>query len=236
MRGFIVMAMFTASLASAGWTDYEEIRDLDLDASDISRLSIDAGAGSMDVKGVDGLDKIVVKATIVVPDKDKEDALRVIEKDMTLTLEKKGSEAKLDARFDSHLFGRGSDAYIVLEVSVPKGMSIGIDDGSGSIDIKDIEGDVSIDDGSGSIEVENVAKLVIDDGSGSITVVNASGDVSIIDGSGSITISHVGGSVSIDDGSGSIKVSDVENDLVIIDGGSGGLTFSDVRGTVDQET
>lgn len=236
MRGFIVMAMFTASFASAGWSDYEEIRDLNLGANGVSRLSIDAGAGSMDVKGVAGLDKIIVKATIVVPDKDEEHALRVIEKDMKLTLEQKGSEARLDARFDSHLFRTGSDAYIVLEVSVPKGMDIDIVDGSGSIDITDVESDVSIDDGSGSIDVKNVAGLTIDDGSGSIDVVNASGDVSIVDGSGSISVRHVGGSVSIDDGSGSIKVSDVENDLVIVDDGSGGLTFSDVRGKVDQET
>jgi len=231
MRSFIVIAMFAASLAHAGWTDYEEVRNLDLDADGVSQLSIKAGAGSMDVTGVRGLDKISVKATVVVPDTDKDKAVKVIENKMTLSLDQQGSEARLDAWFDD-----GSDAHIALEVSVPQGLAVNIDDGSGSLDVRDVAGDVTIDDGSGSIDVNNVASLKIDDGSGSIDVENASGDVSIVDGSGSISVVHVKGSVTIDDGSGSIKVSDVENDLIIVDDGSGSLSISDVRGSVDQET
>jgi DUF4097 and DUF4098 domain-containing protein YvlB len=236
MRSFIVMAMFVASLAHAGWSDYEEVRNLDLDADGVSQLSIKAGAGSMDVTGVRGLDKISVKATVVVPDTDEDKAVKVIEKKMTLSLDQQGSEAQLDAWFDDGFMGFGSDAHIVLEVSVPQGLSVNIDDGSGSLDVRDVAGDVTIDDGSGSIDVDNVANLKIDDGSGSIDVENASGDVSIVDGSGSISVVHVKGSVTIDDGSGSIKVSDVENDLIIVDDGSGSLSISDVRGSVDQET
>ena len=236
MRSFIVVAMFAASLAQAGWSNYEEVRNLDLDVDGISSLSIKAGAGSMDVTGVPGLDKISVKATVVVPDANEDKALKVIEKKMTLSLDQKGSEARLNAWCDGGVMGFGSDAHIVLEVSVPQGLSVNIDDGSGSLDVIDVAGDVTIDDGSGSIDVDNVANLKIDDGSGSIDIKNASGDVSIVDGSGSISVIHVNGSVTIDDGSGSIKVSDVENDLVIIDDGSGGLSISDVRGNIDQET
>ena len=236
MRSIIVMAMFAVSLAQADSSDYEEVRDMDLSADGISVLSIKAGAGSMDVRGVDGSDSISVKATIVVPDADEEDALKVIEKEMTLLLEQKGGEARLKAWFDQRFMGHGSNAHIVLEVSVPKGLSVNIDDGSGSLDVVDIAGDVTIDDGSGSIDVKNVANLKIDDDSGSIDVENATGDVSIVDGSGSISVRHVTGSVTIDDGSGSIKVSDVENDLVIVDDGSGSLSISDVRGKVDQKT
>jgi hypothetical protein len=228
--------MFVTSFASAGWSDYEEVRDLDLDASGINTVTIHSGSGSMDVRGVAGLDKVAVKARIVVQHKDEGDALQYIEKHMTLTLQQKGSEARLEARFEPHFFGRGDGAYIALEISVPKGMAVDIDDSSGSIDLADTEGDVRIDDGSGSIGIKNVANLTIDDGSGSISIANASGNVSIVDGSGSITVRHVGGSVSIDDGSGSIKVSDVEKDLIIVDDGSGGLTLSDVRGKVDQKT
>ena len=121
MRSFIVIAMFVASLTLADLTaaeTYEKVRDLELDAGGISLLSIEAGAGSMDVTGVDGLDKIVVKATIVVPDTDEEDALKVIKKNMTLSLEQKNSEAKLNAWFDKGFMGLGSNAHIVLDVSV----------------------------------------------------------------------------------------------------------------------
>ena len=236
MRSLVVIAMFAVSLAQAGWSDYEEVRNLDLDVDGISQLSIKAGAGSMDVTGVSGLDKISVKATVVVPDTDEDDALKVIEKKMTLTLDKKGSEARLNSWFDGGSMGSGGNAHIVLEVSVPQGLAVNIEDGSGSLDVIDVAGDVTIDDGSGSIDVDNVANLKIDDGSGSIDVANASGDVSIVDGSGSISVDHVLGSVTIDDGSGSIKVSDVEKDVIIIDDGSGSRTITDVRGSVDQET
>jgi DUF4097 and DUF4098 domain-containing protein YvlB len=236
MRSLIVISMFVTSLVLADSSDYEELRNLDLDASGIARLSIRAGAGSMDVTGVDGLDKISVKATIVVPDEDEKDALKVIDKEMTLSLERENGIAQLEAQFDQGLMGFGSNAYIVLDVRVPQGMAIDINDGSGSIDVVDIFGDVTIDDGSGSIDVENVAGLKIDDGSGSIDVEGASGDVSIVDGSGSISVNHVQGSVTIDDGSGSIKVSDVENDLTIVDDGSGSLKFTNVRGEVSSES
>jgi len=236
MRSFIVIAMFAVSLAQADWSDYEEIRNMDLPADGISELSIKAGAGSMDVTGVSGLDKISVKATVVVPNADEDEALKVMENKMTLTLDQHGSEAQLNAWFDGSFMGFGSDAHIALEVSVPQGLSVNIDDGSGSLDVIDVAGDVTIDDGSGSIDVKNVASLKIDDGSGSIDVDDASGDVSIVDGSGSISVDHVKGSVTVDDGSGSIKISDVENDVIIIDDGSGSLTIKNVRGNVDQET
>ena len=236
MRSLIVMAMFTVSLAHAGWTDYEEVRDLDLDANGISQLTINAGAGSMDVIGVAGLDKITVKATIVIPNEDEDDAGRIIEKRMRLSLQEKSGEAELEAWFKSGLMSFGSSPYIVLEVNVPRGMAVNIDDGSGSIDIVDLAGDISIDDGSGSIDIRNVAHVRIDDGSGSIDLVNANGDVWITDGSGSISVEHVQGSVTIDDGSGSIEVIDIDNDLIIVDDGSGSLRFSDIRGMVDADT
>ena len=46
----------------------------------------------------------------------------------------------------------------------------------------------------------------------------------------------VAGSVTIDDGSGSIRVSDVEKDLVIVDDGSGSQDFTDIRGTIEQDS
>lgn len=234
MRSFIVMGMFVAGFAQAGWNDYEEVRELTLDS--VERLNIKAGAGSMDVFGVDGADQVHVKALIIVPGKDEDDARKIIEKKMVLSLEQKGNDGYLEAWFEDGFMGWGPDAHIVLEVNVPSGTAVDIDDSAGSIEVKDVAGDVSIDDSSGSIRVAGVADLTIDDGSGSIKVSGATGDVYIEDGSGSITVKHVGGSVTIDDGSGSINVSDVERDFVVIDDGSGGIRHSNVRGSVDTES
>ena len=43
MRGFIVMAMFVVSLSYAGSREYSEVRNLELDASGLSEMFIDAG-------------------------------------------------------------------------------------------------------------------------------------------------------------------------------------------------
>jgi hypothetical protein len=236
MRSYVVTAMFLANFASAAANDYTEVRDLELDSDGIEKLEIEAGAGGLEIKGVAGLNKIVVKAIVVVPDADDDDAIRLVEKRLKLSLDGNAGRAKLDSWFEKGFFGTGSGARIDLDISMPAGIALIIDDGSGFIHVSDVAAAISIDDGSGSINLENVAKVTIDDGSGSVDVSNAAGDVSIVDGSGNIIVRGVQGSVSIDDGSGGIQVSDVERDLVIIDDGSGGLSFSDVRGKVEGDS
>ena len=235
MRSLIVTALFLASYAGAAAGDYEEIRDLTVDASGIETLIINVGAGSLDVVGVDGLDTVVVKATIVIPDVNEDKARKIVEKDLVLTLESTSGKAVLKSEIDSRFWDFGSNGRVDLEVRAPSTMAVSIDDGSGSMDISNFSADVRIEDGSGSIDVKNVGALDIDDGSGSIDVSGAKGDVYVNDGSGSITIESVSGTVTIDDGSGSIKVSDVSEDLIIVDDGSGSLSFSNVRGTVEED-
>ena len=236
MRSFIVMAMFAASLSNAAWNGYTEDRDLELDTQGINTFEIDAGAGSLAVTGIADLGSIQVKAKINVPDEGADKAKKLIAEDLKLSLDKVRDRARLEAHFDHNSWGFGDQPSIDLDVRVPHGLALIVDDGSGSLKIINVNADVSIDDGSGSIEVEQADSVVVDDGSGSIKIVRVRGDVSIEDGSGSITVEHVGGSVSIDDGSGSIKVNDVEHDLIIVDDGSGGLDASDVRGRIEQDT
>ncbi len=234
MRSFIVIAMFAASLAHAGWSDYEEVRDLELDASGVSDFFVDAGAGSMTVNGDAGAKSIRVTATIQVDENDEEKAREIIAKRLTLTLDRDGDSVVLQSFFKNGMWS-GADGSVKLEIVMPAGIPLRVDDGSGSILIEDIGADVEVDDGSGSLKIYNVGAVDIDDGSGSIMVEQASGDVTIVDGSGSITINKVGGSVTIDDGSGSINVRDVEKDLIIAEDGSGGLSIVDVRGNIERD-
>jgi hypothetical protein len=236
MRSFIVIAMFSASLAHAAWNGYTEDRDLELDTDGVSGLEIDAGGGSLVVTGVEDLHTILVTATINVPDEGADDAQEIIEKSLRLSLEKVRDAAHLKAFFEDKSWGWGDSPTVDLDVRVPHGLALNVDDGSGSMKIIDVRSDVTIDDGSGSLAVEGATSVAIDDGSGSVTVVGVSGDVEIEDGSGSITVKRVGGSVTIDDGSGSIDVEDVEHDLIIIDDGSGGLKASNVRGVIDNDS
>ncbi len=232
MRSFIVIAMFATTLSHAAWNGYTEDRTLELDTAGVSRLDIEAGAGKLVITGAEDIDTIIVTATINVPDQDEDDALEIIEKRLALSLEKDEDEARLKAYFENSGWSWGDSPSVDLDVRVPAGLPLQVDDSSGSLEISDVNADVEVDDGSGSINISGVANVVIDDGSGSITVTDASGDVEIEDGSGSITVEKVGGGVRIDDGSGGIDVSDVELDLVIVDDGSGGLDASNVRGDV----
>jgi hypothetical protein len=235
MRTVLILAMFAASLADAAWSDYEETRDLTLDAEGVDTVEIDAGAGSLEVEGSADAAAISVTAIITVPGKNEEKAREIIESDMVLTLERAGDKAVLNAYFESDGWHWGDSPGIRLEVEVPRRLGLRIDDGSGSIEVRDVSGDIEIDDGSGSLKMVNVGgDIRIEDGSGSVTVENAGGNVSINDGSGSIMVSEVVGSVVIDDGSGSINVSDVDQDLIIEDDGSGSLSFARISGRVEK--
>ena len=230
------MAMFVASLASADLSGHMETRDLQLPADGIAVLELDTGAGSLKIAGDVNADDIRVNAVIRINEDDEQKIRKMIESDMNLTLVKSGDHAILTATFDDKFWGNSAERVIDVEVLMPAGMALRVDDGSGAMEISDINADIGIDDDSGPILIRTVGNLKIDDGSGSIDVRNASGDVAIDDGSGTITVDQVGGSVMIDDGSGGIDVSDVEHALIIIDDGSGRLTVSNIRGVVENDS
>ncbi len=161
-------------------------------------------------------------------------AQKIIERDLVLTLDENSDVAVLTAYFEHNgLFNFGSSGLVNLDIRMPSTMHLDLEDGSGSIKIDDVHGDISVDDGSGSLALANVGgEVIIDDGSGSISARGIGGDLSINDGSGSIKIHDVAGSVTVDDGSGSINVQDVENDLIIVDDGSGSLDYAGINGDV----
>ncbi len=235
MRNFALATLFLAGLAGPAAADYSESRELSVDASGASRLELVTGAGSLIVQGVNGLDAVEVDAKIVVGAIRDGKGREMIEKHAVLELDRKGDRIRLIAEFDNGVRSWGSGGRIDVVVRAPAGLELSIDDGSGSLRVRDFDADVRIEDGSGSVVVDSVGALNLDDGSGSIKVRNAAGDVYINDGSGSITIDTVDGTVTIDDGAGGIDVSGVTEDLVIIDDGSGGIRFNDVRGKVEQD-
>ena len=235
------LILTAAALAVPGvtWADYEEIRELSLETRGRDALEIEAGAGSLDIVGAPDTTEITVLAVIEIDTNDDDDARETIEEKMVLVLEKDSDTATLKAYFEDSgwNWGRGDSPRISLEVQMPEGMHLNVDDGSGSVEIENVRGDVVMDDGSGSLTMKDVGGEVrIDDGSGSITVSGVGGDLSINDGSGSIKVDGVGGSVTVDDGSGGIDVSDVAEDLIIVDDGSGGLNFSNIGGRVEKDS
>lgn len=235
MRGLLYISLLAASLAHSAANEYQEVRELNLPAGDLSKLDVDAGAGKLEVIGDSSVADIQVVATIVIDDVSEAQAERLID-DIELTLDRDGNEARLVSDVASGWLDWGSKPRINLVVTVPAHLDLDVDDGSGSMRIVGVGGNTRIEDGSGSIDVRDLgADARIDDGSGSIDVHGVMGDLLIDDGSGSIDIVNVAGSVTIDDGSGGIDVEDVGGDLVILDAGSGGVRFSGIQGAVDYD-
>jgi DUF4097 and DUF4098 domain-containing protein YvlB len=209
------MILAAVFLASSLAFSAQEIKPLSLAAQGIDKLEIDCGAGFLRVRGVEALNSIEVKAEIYVSGIADKKMKEFLEDHVKLTLEKKGSSALLVSRVDNRPFSFFREARIDLTVNVPKKMDMRIDDGSGSIDVGSIIGNLTIDDGSGEIEIRDIA-----------------GNVTVHDGSGGIDVINIGGSLTVSDGSGGIDIDRVEKDLILKETGSGGVHYRDIKGRV----
>lgn len=181
---------------------------LEIDASDLIKLRIEARAGDMIIRGKSGQDNIVVEATILTSE----------QRDYTLSLTKNDDVSLLVAESNSSDSWWGKSPYIDLEISIPKHLELEIDDRSGDITISDIGANVNIDDRSGDIAVSDIAGSVkINDRSGDVTIDDVEGFVVVDDKSGDLDIKNVGRDIDIDDSSGDIELFAVGGDVIIED-------------------
>ncbi len=217
--------IFLPVIALAGTLD--ETRHLELSAESIQTLKIQCGSGFLTIIGVKGIDRIKATAQIEVKGVPENEFQKYLEKQLLLSLEKRGRDAVLQADIRKS-FLRKIEATINLTVKLPRTLAVTIDDGSGAIMVTNLAGGLQLDDDSGSIDIVNLAgKLKIADGSGRIVIEDVRGDVEVQDGSGHININLVKGNVSITDGSGSIVVQDIDGSVTITDG-SGSIEIQEV--------
>lgn len=223
-------------------TQFHSEQRLSLNASDLSQLVADTGAGDLEIIGVPGLQQVEVVANVHAVNADS----------YTLVLEQQGHNAKLLADNHSQLgiiFINSNSPRIDLLVKVPAQFAVNLDDGSGSTSIRGITGNIDVRDDSGELTIDGGASVRVIDGSGGLTISNVSGDlyvdddsgelaiskvggaVEVTDGSGNLTIEHVAGLVTVHDDSGELSVSDVTGDVNVVDG-SGNLSIVQVTGTV----
>lgn len=227
---FTVMLILCSTLAFS----YDEVKHLSLSAVGIEQLEIQCGAGYLEVDGIEGLEKIEVRAEIVLKGLSEGQAQRYIKKYVKLSLEKRGNTAVLISKIrSSSSFFNWGEKKINLTVKVPKNIDLDVEDGSGSITIESIIGKLDIEDGSGSIDIEGITgSLEICDGSGSIGIENITGNIEIDDGSGTINVKSINGNIDIDDGSGEIEARDIAGE-VLIDDGSGSIDIRNADGDVE---
>ena len=212
---------------------YEAERNATLPVESATRARIVAAAGRLEIRGYPDLDEIRIRGRACASDQETLDGIE-------LETGRDGNEISIEAKqpgggrlLSVTLFNKkllAGSGFLDLEIDVPVSLGLDITDGAGSVAIRDT-GSLRLSDGSGSVRIENVAGDVsVRDGSGSVEVRHVSGDVEVKDGSNSFAIADVAGSVRIQDGSGSIKVQRIARDVTVVSDGSGSILVSQVEG------
>lgn len=245
----VLFCLVLPGRAAAQECEHSALRAGTIALDRVERVHVIAGAGSLLVTGVAGVGDARASGRACASNADELS-------EVSIRLRKRGSTAEIEVLYpeDRVRFGNRY-AYLDLEVVVPQGMPVRLEDGSGSVTVsgtgrtevndgsgnltaRDIRGDLRIDDGSGNIEVAGVAGSIdIDDGSGQIRIADVRGSVAIDDGSGDVHVRGVAGSVEIEDGSGELRIEQVIRDVRIEDDGSGSIRVENVGGdfTVDDD-
>ena len=219
----VALAAMPAALAAQRDCRFTDV--IELAAPAVSTLRVDAGAGSLSIRGVEGTDEVRLAAKLCASDEGRLE-------DLGVTL--RGDRVETSYPSSRGLsWGRNRYARIDLAIEVPMDTNLRVEDGSGITYIDDT-GDVTLKDGSGNIFIDGVGALIVEDGSGNLRVWRANGDVRLQDTSGRLDIGDVNGSLVIEDGSGNLTIREVAGDVSISDG-SGSIEVRAVGGSVHMD-
>jgi hypothetical protein len=222
---------------------FEAERSIIAPAGSVEELRLQAGSGSLEVVGVEGLREVRAVGRACAS---HEDFLGEIQ----LTSEMAGSTLVMETHYPdwSGMLGGNRYARLDLRIEVPAGMAADIQDGSGEMTLSDlgslmikdgsgevvingIRGDLTIDDGSGELEIRGVSGFVtLRDGSGEVFLEGADSDVEIRDSSGELTVRGVGGTLTLWDSSGGVAVQDVTGSVRVVQDSSGDIVVKNVGG------
>jgi putative adhesin len=128
--------------------------------------------------------------------------------------------------------------YVDLRISLPAGGNTYVRNVVGPVRAGNLEGTLGIDTGSGKVEVaSHSGHLMIDTGSGDVIVGSVKGETAIDTGSGDVIVKRLVGNGAVDTGSGDVIVQQVSAGRLSIDTGSGDVTVQDgVAGKVIADT
>ena len=213
IASFIMIACFPMAEVSASSYDIEFEERLSIDSVNLSEMFIDVGAGDLYISGVEGSTMIEVVGKIHANDANE----------YTFTLEQKGDRAVLVAKTENDKWTNYHNAFIDVEVRLPKHVALKIEDSSGDVEVVNSNAGLVLNDSSGDVLIRSInSDVTIDDGSGSIRIYDTDGDLVIDDGSGDVLVKNTNGTVTIEDGSGDIRVQNALS-LVTVDDGSGDI-------------
>ena len=201
-------------------------RNATVDARGARVIRVSARAGWLKIRGREGATNVEVRGTARATEEEWLD-------DIKLLAERKGDVVEIEVEMserDYRDMDRGHRA-LDLDIVVPAGASLEVQDSSGDLEIRDV-GALELDDSSGGIELVNIAgALEIEDSSGEMRIDGVRGDVRVRDSSGGIDIDDVTGSVDvIEDSSGEIDVRDVSGSVRVGRDSSGSINVDTIGG------
>jgi DUF4097 and DUF4098 domain-containing protein YvlB len=226
-----ILYVLACLLASNVWAyddcKFEKRIDTTLDLATASQLNIDARAGELKVTGNAHSSVAVIEATICTSQEEWAD-------ESWLKLES-GETAIIsvqDPRDSDSSWQDNENFSVDLAISFPAGLALSIRDSSGSLSVQG-SGDLTIQDSSGDIDVRDIQGLInIEDSSGDIDLRQVEGDLVIEgDSSGNISGTDIRGSVLVkQDSSGNIRFQDVRDDFVVERDSSGNIVADTIGG------
>jgi hypothetical protein len=232
--------MNNTTLALAAWLLYEaafaadcayEIERMAEHSVDgIERLEIRAGTGELVVLGESGARSVQASGKACAASRGQLDATQIrLERDgSTLVLETLLPTARLNPR----AWFRGA-ARLDVTVAVPADLALDIVHTNGATRVANVA-ETHLEDGSGELEVENVnGELRIRDGAGSLKVRNVKGSVRVTSAAGDVGIAQVIGDVIVvEQDTGDIDIEGVQGNVTIGSSGSGDIRIDAVTGSV----
>ncbi len=245
---------------------FTTLASLEIPANGLSLIDLRCGTGKLTI--VPSKDNNVrVDAEILTRSLSEKETLKFIKRYLDLSYKIEGDTAFIRSFFSLEKKRKRSNSFplgdflgtpgskINLKVALPSHLTLKLLDGSGGIDIKNLENDLLITDGSGGMQIKNIqGNIRVIDGSGFLSIEQIEGNVFVKDRSGHLNLKKIKGNltvrdysggvsmaeigekgksttISIKDNSGKIDARNIAGDVTLKDR-SGGIYLSDVNGKV----
>lgn len=203
----------------------------EIDSSNYTSFDIRGPAGTVDITGVQGENRIEVSGVRRVESDSVEDAEQHLA-DLQVEQSKTGTDILVEAEKPQDADGRN---YIVnYTVTMPKTLTAKIINGAGEVTVDGMQAAVTIVNGAGDVIVQALqGALTITNGAGSVSVDDVLGSVSIGQGTGPVEASVTlppNGDIEINTGNGNVDLmipqSTSANLTAIV--GMGSINVSDI--------
>lgn len=131
----------------------------------------------------------------------------------------------------------GVPLHVDLELRVPAGLNVHIDNHMGRMHARQVDGQLSMRTGSGDIDASGIhGALTARSGSGDIAVDDVSGPTRVNTGSGDVKLRGVKGDTTVYTGSGDIKGGGLDGGRQQLQTGSGDITLDGLAGDLKVQT